>query len=400
MKGRKMNRITTIAALAALAFAGCSDDEARRFGYKGADLEDSEPVYFTTSRGVTNYVPARVLMVCERYELTADELALAGAAGEIMPGEDLRAIPDGYAKDDEGPWFTYWTKPSERFGFKGVNGFLSHFNADKGVWETGQAYFSSYWPSQAEAKAALAALKEAVGAFRPKRFHVFQDSWVAEYVRLRVMAVVGEKPDGTWSCMLDVQDKNREGCGAWEPPDEQQVRLDQHNYAKALKEWKLRLPSIIEENHAAVENARAAAGLPAWPGDMKWEKTGDGRNIAIQFGSFEFNPPEDGAAALVDGIWAGKVAEVEKLSGAKFAGEKTVQEMDDGVVVFAAWKGGLYDVRLDMAFPTRQPKMPEEPLPEGAEPPQKAPGQFRVICIESMQPGFEIPPRPQPPKRK
>ena len=52
-----MKKISWMAAAGALLLAGCNDNEAEKFGYKGLDLEDSEPMFFSTSPAVTNWVP-------------------------------------------------------------------------------------------------------------------------------------------------------------------------------------------------------------------------------------------------------------------------------------------------------------------------------------------------------
>ena len=69
----------------AALFAGCFKNEAERFGYKGTDLADDDKMFFTTGLGVTNWVPARVLSVCEEYPMSPDETALIAAAGVIAP---------------------------------------------------------------------------------------------------------------------------------------------------------------------------------------------------------------------------------------------------------------------------------------------------------------------------
>jgi len=68
-----------IVAAAAVLFAGCQK-EAEKFGYKGIDLADDDLMFFTTGPTVTNWVPARVLSVCEEYPMSPEETAL-GARG-------------------------------------------------------------------------------------------------------------------------------------------------------------------------------------------------------------------------------------------------------------------------------------------------------------------------------
>ena len=70
-----MKQLIFIAAAAAI-LAGCRKSEAERFGYKGADLHDDDKMFFTTGPTVTNWLPARVLSVCEEYPMSAEEDAL------------------------------------------------------------------------------------------------------------------------------------------------------------------------------------------------------------------------------------------------------------------------------------------------------------------------------------
>ena len=84
-----------IVAAAAVLFAGCQK-EAEKFGYKGIDLADDDLMFFTTGPTVTNWVPARVLSVCEEYPMSPEETALVAAAGVIVPSEPLEKVPEGY----------------------------------------------------------------------------------------------------------------------------------------------------------------------------------------------------------------------------------------------------------------------------------------------------------------
>ena len=244
-----MKKLMMAAAMAAL-FAGCFKNEAERFGYKGTDLADDDKMFFSTGPGVTNWVPARVLSVCEEYPMSPDETALIAAAGVIAPGEPLEKAPEGYEKSTEEPWFVMWTKKSSNFGREGVNGFISHWNEDKNVWETSETYFSSYYSDEAGALKALDETRKAIAdKFSPKKFHDFDKCWVAEYVRLRVMCIVGQKPDGTWSCMLDINDKCRTGCGQWEPVEAQAERLADYKYRKAMVAWRAEKAEVVKKNH-------------------------------------------------------------------------------------------------------------------------------------------------------
>ena len=70
---------TMIAAAMVALLVGCGENEAKRFGYKGVDLSDDDKMFFTTGLAVTNWVPARVLSVCEEYPISQDEAALIAA---------------------------------------------------------------------------------------------------------------------------------------------------------------------------------------------------------------------------------------------------------------------------------------------------------------------------------
>ena len=392
----KMKKLMIVAAAAAL-FAGCQK-EAERFGYKGVDLADDDLMFFTTGPTVTNWVPARVLSVCEEYQMSPEETALLAAAGVITPGEPLEKVPEGYAKDSDEPWFATWKKEAENLGRKGVNGFISHWNEDKNVWETSETYFSSYYPDEAGALAALAETREIIGSkFSPKKFYDFDKCWVAEYLRLRVMCIVGQKPDGTWSCMLDINDKCRPGCGQWEPIEAQAERLAEYKYRKALAAWKAERSKVLADNHAAVEKIRAEKGL-ALLGEGAREFDGeDGRKAYIRVGTCD-------AATVTNRVdfWKEKAAVLAAATGVAFEGEPTSADDPSGYVVLSGLAANdIYDVRLDMAFPpvpAAEGEKAEEEKSEG-EPAPKPPVEWRELCIEKLQAGFAIPPRPQPPTR-
>ena len=67
----------------------------------------------------------------------------------------------------------------------------------------------------------------------------------------------------------------------------------------------------------------------------------------------------------------------------------------------------MLQVLLGKAFPpvpaVAEGEKPEEAKPEGenaeGEPAPKPPVEWRELCIEKLQAGFAIPPRPQPPTR-
>lgn len=383
-----MKRILIIAVAASIA-AGCS--EAKRFGYKGADLAADDMMFFTTAPAVTNWVPARVLSVCENYPMTQDEEAIVAAAGVIAPGVPLAKIPDGYAKSSEEPWFTMWTKEAENFGRKGVNGFLSHWDEDKNEWETGETYFSSYYPDEAGALATLAATRKAVAeGFSPKKFYDFDRCWVAEYRRIRVMCLVGQKPDGKWSCMLDINDKCLAGCGPWEPLDEQSARLAERNYRKAMAAWKTERENALAANHAAVEKARAERGLQPFDGDVREFEVEDGRKAYMRTGICVA-----GNVADRQSFWNERAAALAAATGVALEGDPSTEQIPSGYIVMGgSATNDIYDVRLDVAFPPPAPAAGE--TAEGEPAPAV---EWREICIEKMQSGIVVPPRPEAPAR-
>ena len=398
-----MKKLMMAAAMAAL-FAGCLKNEAERFGYKGADLADDDKMFFTTGLGVTNWVPARVLSVCEEYPMSPDETALIAAAGVIAPGEPLEKAPEGYEKSTEEPWFVMWTKKSSNFGREGVNGFISHRNEDKNVWETSETYFSSYYSDEAGALKALDETRKAIAdKFSPKKFHDFDKCWVAEYVRLRVMCIVGQKPDGTWSCMLDINDKCRAGCGQWEPVEAQAERLADYKYRKAMVVWRAEKAEVVKKNHEAVEKIRAEKGLVLLGEGSREFDADDGRKAYVLTGACD-------ASSVTNKLefWKAKAGALAAATGVAFDGEPTTEDDPSGYTIMGtSASNDIYDVRLDIAFPP-----PAQVGEEDGKPAEKAEGEnaeeeqapkpmveWRELCFEKMQPGLAIPPRPQPPQR-
>ena len=395
-----MKKLLMVAAAAAI-LSGCIKSEAERFGYKGADLTDDDKSFFTTSPAVTNWVPSRVLSVCEEYPMSEEEKALVAAAGVITPSDELAEIPEGYSKWADEPWFVTWTKDAENFGKKGVNGFISHFNEDKKIWETSETYFSSYYGDEASALAALADLKKVVGEkFAPKKFYDFDKCWVAEYLRLRVMCVVGQRPDGKWSCMLDIQDKNRTGCGQWEPQEAQVERLAEYKYRKAVRAWKDAKAKAVAGNHAAIEKMRAEKGIGLFGEEVKPVESDDGRTVHRRLGACD-----SGEIADREAFWQEKLDALAKAAGVEFAGEREMHEAQSGYTMWSIVSSNeLYDVRLDMAFPPASALADDGAEKSGTEAegeppaPRRPPVEWRELCVEKTLPGFEIPPRPQPPK--
>ena len=163
----KISCLTCAAALAAgvpaLADEAAPADsplaaEARAFGYKGDDLAAATNVsYVVTGAAVTNWIPERVLTVVEDYPFTANEKKVLELSGALCPGASYEKIPEGFAKDGDEPWFTWWTKKVTSFGLEGRTGLLTHYDEDRRIWESSESYFSSYSATKEEAeKAALA----------------------------------------------------------------------------------------------------------------------------------------------------------------------------------------------------------------------------------------------------
>lgn len=382
-----MKKLVIVFSLAAI-FAGCSDEpakvpsEAETFGYKGKDLADpDDKMFFTTGPGVTNWVPTRVLTVSERYEFSTNELALIAAAGIITPGSSLEKIPEPYVEKSKEPWFTTWSKDSEAFGKKGVCGFISHYNDAKKIWETGEPYFSTYYDDKDAALKALAELEASVAAFGPKKFHKFDDCWVAEYVRLRVMGLCGQRPDGTWTCMLSISDKCSYGCGPWEPVEAQQARVDDIAFKAEMKAWREIIDKKAKENHEAVLGLIKTRNIPMFGEGVEPQPTGDGRMVYVRMGSF----PMSNVVAKT--VWNEKRVELSTASGVSL-GEEVMTQQAYGM--YDIWcsigSNDLFVVRLDMALPK-----PSTNEVENAN----AIGEWRQLCFENILSGFEPPPPPQ-----
>lgn len=380
-----MKKLAIVFSFAAV-LVGCSDQprpsEAELFGYKGRDLQDpDDTMFFTTGPGVTNWVPARVLSVSERYEFTSNELALVAAAGIITPGSSFEKIPEAYTEKSKEPWFTTWSKDAEAFGKKGVTGFIAHFNDAKNIWETGEPYFSTYYEDKASALKALAELESHLAAYAPKKFYKFDDCWVAEYVRLRVMGLCGQRSDGTWTCMLSINDKCTYGCGPWEPVEAQQARVDDIAFKAELKAWREIVDKKAKENHEAVLSLIKEKNIPMFGEGVEPQPTGDGRMVYVRMGSF----PMSNVVAKT--IWSEKANELAKASGVGL-GEEVASQQAYGM--YDIWcsigSNDLFVVRLDMAFPK-----PSTNEVENAN----AMGEWRQLCFENILPGFEPPPPPQ-----
>lgn len=378
----KLAHHTAIALAAALLSAGCSkeyiDEEALSFGYKPEDAKSTNLVFLSASPAVTNWVPERVVNVYSSYEWTKDELALIAAAQAVEPSGEIEKIPDGFAKDLSGAWLTFWEKKAECFGESGIAGFIAHFNEDKKVWETGESYFSCYWATREEALAALSRIEAKVAAgFSPKKFHRLAGGWVAEYVRLCATCIVGQKADGRWSCMFDLRDKCRPGCGTWYPEDEQQTHYDMYKYSKALKAWREQTAKVLKANHEALAKEMESAGLTGFTGEVRQGEAPDGRLMAVLESS--------GRCEDAQTLWDERAADAKKMFGGEAAGApETDKSPDGGEWRGGNWNGAFHDVRIDIAV---------APAKEG-ETGREA--RWRIIAVERLLPGRAL---PRPPER-
>lgn len=358
--------VVTLAAAAALV--GCRK-EAEKFGYRGCDLDEGEPLYYTAGGGVTNYVPVRVMCAFEKYDFTEDERALVKALGVIDAGATIQRVPTGYVARSKEPWLSTYVKDGVSFfGQTGTVGFLCHPDPDRGVYEVGEVFFSTYHKTLDEARAAMAARRKLFEQnLRPLKYHDFSDSFVAEYRRLKVITVAGARPDGVFACMTNIGDKNREGCGEWLPLDEQQEMLDSYLFSKALAAWNAECKKIGEANH------KAMAGVC---GDRKL-----GLFEAVGLGSPSWFPGDKSlyaASASAEHSWAkddpkrGTVlAETLEKAAAGFGvtfGEVVSNAVDTCCAEYRAeGSGELFDVRVSVAFIDPPPPPPEEEGAEAAE---------------------------------
>lgn len=394
-----MKRVLFAVALLG-ALVGCKP-EAARFGYKGGDLADAERDFFGTGPGVTNWVPARVLNVYEKYDFSADELKLVSAAGIVTPSETLEAIPEGYGAAVTEPWFTTYEKSAEQFGFSGKCMFIAH-RGDDGKWQTAESSFSSYWPDKDAALAALATLRtELLEKYGAKKIYDFADCFAAEYVRLRVLGLVGQKADGSWSCMLGIQDKCRPGCGNWLPVEEQQARLNRANYRKAMIEWQAQFKDVLNANHEIVEKRRQELGIEGFGAKATWLPTENGRLVCVESGVSSVTDSKD-AAQVKERAWSDLLARAKTVSGfdlttvePKTSAEPGVDNHGDDILEVGG-KNELYEIFVGLA-------MPRETMVEVNEEGQDVgkstlPVQWQIVCFENIQPGIELPVRPTPPQ--
>jgi hypothetical protein len=195
--------------------------------------------------------------------------------------------------------------------------------------------------------------------------------------------------------MLDINDKCRPGCGQWEPVEAQAERLADYKYRKELSAWKIAREKVVTDNHAAIEKIRAEKGLELFGDGAAPFESGDGRTGYQRYGS----RPSDEVTSRAD-LWKERIEALSKATGVVFEGEPKVQDDPSGYAVwFATASSDIYDVRLDMAFPPEKAEA-EGPRAEEGEPSAPKPhAEWRELCVEKVLPGFEVPPRPQPPAR-
>ncbi len=381
-----MKRLGILILAASALVAGCTKkSEAEKLGYRGADISDILS-YFTIDGVVTNWVPVRLFEVVENYELSTNETALLASLDMPLPGLTVKELPKGYEVDEDGPWITVWKKVAEHLGQKGARGFYSHFNEDSGKYETGEAYFSTYWPTRADALVAQENLKNKfVAEFSPLKIHEYPDSWIAEYLRLRVMCAVGMRNDGTWSCMLSVADKANTGCGPWEPHAVQQQHKENYLYEKALRAWRAAVEGIRAKNRADCAAALKAKGLAGLEG-LEWVPRDDGSHTYCKIENYD-------ETNSVEKIWNDACTLLKTAYGLLLPEKPETQDVGNGYKICGgvATNDTPYEARVDIAIP---PKTPE--IPEGEEAEFVAPvGQWRLIIHEKMLPSNELPARPE-----
>lgn len=356
------------------SLVGCRD-EATRFGYKGFDLQDDDELqYFTCNSAITNWVPTRVMLVSERYELSADETNLITRFGFVDPGSTLKQVPAGYRERDREPWFSAWVKESTVGGFSGVVGFVCHHDPDCQTWQTGESFFSTYHATQEAAKDALQQLKKFVrGEFHPLKIYEFPDSLVFEYRRLRVIAAVGERNENGFPCMLNVVDKNCEGCGAWLPIDEQQTMLDDWLFGKKVQAWNA---ECRRQAFASHQQVLAACASRKWrlfgcepSGRSVWKNAGSAGFVGERSETMDALGEDDSQEALV----AERLKSVAGDFGLVFSPCET-NGMADGVIWSAVGTNEFFSADCMFQFQTNAApvqmflRITEKPLPEFAMP--------------------------------
>ena len=389
------------AAMTTACVTGCRDDAAERiaaeasaFGYKGKDIGNyTSKSYIVTAPAVTNYVPERVLIVFEDYEYSAGEHKVLEDAKVVVPSTELAALPDGYAKDSIEPWFVYWTKQVQSFGYNGVAGVLSHYNEVSGRWETGESYFSTYWKSEEEAKKALADLRQKLAAqYGVSKFHDIAGGWVAEYVRLCLTGVVGQKADGQWSCMLNFRDKCKVGCGAWESVEDQQSRLNRYIYAKEIAAWRKKVNETLQNNHTVIMEKMKKESLAICK--MQLPSPGLGQGMRFEYSIYnDFSVPSTNYTVAASNLWASFVTQLKGFCGAEIVGD-VKNEIVGGDILFAAEATSPYH-DLKLSVDARLLPMTASDEKTGADVvTTNTVGRWSMRLTEKLQEGITLPPQP------
>ncbi|MBO4447887.1 MAG: hypothetical protein J5807_00180 [Kiritimatiellae bacterium] len=308
-----------------LVLAGCGDREGRRFGYKGADLDSDEKMYFALGP-VTNWLPARVLMTVERdYPVGEREKSLLAGLGVIAPGESFKEMPAGYVRRDIEPWFDTYVKEADALGFKGYVGAILHFDIDAKLYRVGESFFSVYVDGEAAAKDASKRLREGlVAKCNPLKTYDFAGSWVAEYLRYVVICAVGQRADGHWTAMLSVRDKLVDPSLSWVPVDEQKEILADDRHARKITVWLRENAEAMAKNHEVVMAKAKERSLQLF-GDAPWSQAGEGPYVCEGEGGFE------GAIENVEEFAAARFSEIAAKCGASFSGEVKAEDLGDGV---------------------------------------------------------------------
>lgn len=378
-----MNKLIVGMLGAALLVSGCSrESEAEKLGYRGHDISEAQ-FFFTIDGVTTNWAPVRLFEVNEEYAISTNETALLEALAVGLPGLTVEKIPEGYTLDEEGAWTAAWKKNAEHLGVKGTKGFYSHFNEDTKKYETGEIYFSSYWKTREEALAALTALKTKIAAeFGPLKVHDFADSWIAEYLRLRVLCVVGPKADGSWSCMLTLADKANMNTLTWEPAKIQEARKSEYLFAKAMRAWRAAVKEVCQKNRAACAAALSARGLKGLE-DVMWDERDDGSRIFYKVENWD-------ETNTVEQIWAEQRGLLKAAYGLELPEKPNVMDGGYGYRIYSgfATNDTPYEAAVDIALPSAMTNVEE--AVEIVMPPR----QWRLVVHEKMLPGNVLPARP------
>lgn len=328
-------RITTpggcllIAVFTLSLLTGCSDREGKRFGYTGADLGNKDKMFIAIGT-VTNYLPARVLMPIERsYVIGEREKAVIKHSALETPGTEIKEIPSGYVVREKEPWFTVYVKEGTSLGIKGTCGIVSHYNEEKKIHSLSETFFSVYVDSPEEAAAVSAKMRQAVERdCMPLKIYSFDGSWVAEYLRMVAVCVVGRRPDGRWTAMFTLRDKLIDPSLVWVSIDEQKEILADYVFSKEMEKWTLASREAHGKNHVAVLAKAAKRGLASVNG-LRWMFDGmSNRYFSETVKNLEVPPaatPEEINALVASGI-----KEAAALFGVEFPSEMEFNTVEGG----------------------------------------------------------------------